>query len=119
MWSDRIMKRKAGLTWLAGAGALAVAALAAVLIFGHDAHVQGSGGEQAGGKSAAAGQRPSQSVPAESPSAAAMPTEAEAEGEAEEAESMIVSAMNSWTGDLDGMVERRSIRVLVPFSKTF
>ena len=25
----------------------------------------------------------------------------------------------AWTGDLDGMVERRKIRVLVPYSKTF
>jgi hypothetical protein len=25
----------------------------------------------------------------------------------------------AWTGDFDGMVERRKIRVLVPYSKTF
>jgi len=113
------MKRTAGLTWLAGAGALAAVALAAVLFLGHDAQVPGSGDEQPGGKAAAVGQRPPQSVPAGSPGAAAVPTDTEAEAEAEEAEGMIVSAMQSWTGDLDGMIERRAIRVLVPFSKTF
>ena len=28
-------------------------------------------------------------------------------------------AMKPWTGDLDGMIERRTIRVLVAYSKTF
>jgi hypothetical protein len=27
-------------------------------------------------------------------------------------------AQKAWTGDLDGMIERRMIRVLVPYSKT-
>jgi hypothetical protein len=29
------------------------------------------------------------------------------------------SVTQKWTGDLDGMIQRRMVRVLVPYSKTF
>ncbi|GAB4231243.1 MAG: lytic transglycosylase F [Kiloniellaceae bacterium] len=35
------------------------------------------------------------------------------------AESQMLVPLKQWTGDLDGMVERRVIRMLVPYSKTF
>jgi len=37
---------------------------------------------------------------------------------ADEADSFIALAMKPWTGDLDGMIERRMIRVLTTYSKT-
>ena len=33
-------------------------------------------------------------------------------------DSMVAAAQKAWTGDLDGMITRRMIRVLVPPSKT-
>src|SRR5689334_19057220 len=42
-------------------------------------------------------------VAADDPAATALPT---------------LDALQPWTGDLDGMVQRRTIRALVPYSKT-
>jgi membrane-bound lytic murein transglycosylase MltF len=45
-------------------------------------------------------------------------TGAEAEGATDPGESL-TPKISAWTGDLDGMRERRIIRMLVPFSRTF
>jgi membrane-bound lytic murein transglycosylase MltF len=51
-------------------------------------------------------------APAPSPAGEA-PTAAE-----QEADASAIQAMKKWTGDLDGMIERRVIRVLTTYSKT-
>jgi membrane-bound lytic murein transglycosylase MltF len=59
---------------------------------------------------------------ATSPAAdAAPPAPAAEETAATEADDDLNFTVNTkpWTGDLDGMIERRQIRVLVPYSKTF
>jgi membrane-bound lytic murein transglycosylase MltF len=56
------------------------------------------------------------------PAAAQTPepsTAAEEEQAAVESEALILDCLSPWTGDLDGMIDRRMIRVLTVFSKTF
>jgi membrane-bound lytic murein transglycosylase MltF len=67
--------------------------------------------------------------PSEAPAAQASPsdpaaTEPEAavgedDGAIEAQEALIAAALEPWTGDLDGMIERRQIRILTASSKTF
>ncbi len=55
------------------------------------------------------------------PSAAAEepPAETQAADDADESDVLLQHALAPWTGDLDGMVERRMIRILTVFSRTF
>ncbi len=59
------------------------------------------------------------SAAAEAASVAATPVEAAAPAEVDEGHLDLDTERKPWMGDLDGMVERRVIRVLVPYSKTF
>jgi membrane-bound lytic murein transglycosylase MltF len=55
------------------------------------------------------------------PAVAAEPpaTETDVVDEPDESDVLLESARKPWTGDLDGMVERRMVRILTAFSKTF
>jgi len=108
------MKWTSGLTRLVAAVTLAAGVLAAIQFIGY-----GEGKKVTGETLPAAKTASAESAPAVSTQAATPPSDSQAEAEAEEAEGMIAAAVRSWTGDLDGMIERRAIRVLVPFSKTF
>jgi membrane-bound lytic murein transglycosylase MltF len=55
-------------------------------------------------------------APAEAPAAAPLPPQAPADGQLTIA---IEKTMKPWTGDLDGMIERRVVRILTVYSKTF
>jgi membrane-bound lytic murein transglycosylase MltF len=68
----------------------------------------------------AAGSQPSTASPSPAAAeAAAKPADpAQDAGEAAPDDAAIESMLKPWTGDLDGMVERRYIRMLVTFSKT-
>ena len=68
----------------------------------------------------AAGSQPSTASPSPvAAEAAAKPADpAQAAGEPAPDDAAIESMLKPWTGDLDGMVERRYIRMLVTFSKT-
>jgi membrane-bound lytic murein transglycosylase MltF len=64
---------------------------------------------------------PADEAPAPADESGAASSDESAPGNAEqqnESESGLLAAQ-TWTGDLDGMVERRAIRALVPYSKTF
>ncbi|HZA33931.1 MAG TPA: lytic transglycosylase F [Vicinamibacterales bacterium] len=65
---------------------------------------------------------PASSTPAAPPGSAAPGTSAQAPETPEDAaapsDAVIAAALTPWTGDLDGMVARRYIRVLVTLSKT-
>ena len=59
------------------------------------------------------------SAPAPAAGPAAAPADAQAAPAADApSDAAIAAALKPWTGDLDGMVERRFIRVLVTFNKT-
>ena len=69
---------------------------------------------------AAAEAQPAPATRPQEDTAAANATGASAtEQGANQAEALIARAMQPWTGNLDGMIERRMVRVQVPFSKTF
>ncbi len=99
------MGRNAGVTRFIAVAALLACVLAAVLFIGRERDAQDTHVAQ---------------VPAEEVTPTKKVTAVEAtSAEVDEAATLIESAMQPWTGDLDGMTERRMIRVLVPFSKTF
>jgi hypothetical protein len=61
-------------------------------------------------------QESADNAPAPAPAPASEPAEAVAAEPA--AQEMIERALRPWTGDFDGMVERRLIRALVPYNRT-
>jgi membrane-bound lytic murein transglycosylase MltF len=81
-----------------------------------DAPAQPAAGSQPAATPPASGSQPSTGQP---PPAAAKPADAQpAPAEPAPDDNAIAAMLKPWTGDLDGMVERRYVRMLVTFSKT-
>src|SRR5262245_60716466 len=95
-----------------GAAALAMTALTW-------AACGGSNEKQATAPPSATASQPSAAPPASAPPEPAKPAEtAQTPEEPPPDDGAIAAMLKPWTGDLDGMVERRYIRMLVTFSKT-
>jgi len=78
-----------------------------------DASAPAASGAQPPAASAATSATPPAAAAA-APAAASEPASAEEQA----ADATAIQAMQKWTGDLDGMIERRVIRVLTTYSKT-
>jgi membrane-bound lytic murein transglycosylase MltF len=70
------------------------------------------------GRPPAPGNTPPVATRAAGPSTSPAPSESPVSTEAAPSEEAVAKLIAPWTGDLDGMIERRYIRILVTFSKT-